>query len=140
MIQKTRNQHHVPQLYLRKFTKIDDRLNVYDKKANKIRLNQRIDKICSESFFYDLSADQLIKENPNCDPYSIRQFVDEFNYSKDGFFQFIENEFSITDDEKGILSNLMAIQYLRTKKYKEELKNYYISCAKENLVENYKNE
>lgn len=174
MTQKTKNQHYVPQVYLKKFAIIgsNDKLNVYDKKTNTIRNDQRIDKLASERFFYDVSAEKLIKENPNHDPDSVKQFVDEFNNGKDGSFQYIEKDFfseiieselgqllnkiikradkaspwfrqncySIMDNERGKLSILMAMQYMRTKRYKEELKNALSLKYKDFFRKSYKKE
>ncbi len=174
MTQKTKNQHYVPQVYLKNFAILgnNEKLNVYDKKTNVIRKNQSIENLAIERFFYDVSAENLIKENPDKDPDSVKQFVDDFNNSKDGSFQYIEKEFfseiieselgqllnkiieradkvspcfrqnsySIMKDEKVKLSIIMAMQYMRTKRYKEELKNTLSLEYKDFFCEFYKKE
>lgn len=42
-----KNQHFVPQCYLRKFGDSNEKINVFDKSKNEIRLNQSINNIAS---------------------------------------------------------------------------------------------
>jgi hypothetical protein len=52
--QKTRNQHYVPQLYLKKFVNGDNKLEVFDNK-NLRQLNPKSTKsVCSSDFFYSV--------------------------------------------------------------------------------------
>lgn len=48
---KVKNQHFVPRCYLKNFVDKDERINVFDKEKNDIRINQKIDNIESNRFF-----------------------------------------------------------------------------------------
>jgi hypothetical protein len=67
--QLVKNQHYVPQRYLRYFAekfikknKTISRFNVFDKEKIQTRENQNIDSVASERFFYDVDFELLLKE------------------------------------------------------------------------------
>lgn len=53
---KTKKQHYVPQFYLNQFYN-NKRLNVFDKKTNKIRCNQSIRELAQQNNFFDVNQD-----------------------------------------------------------------------------------
>ncbi len=64
-----KNQHYVPQRYLRKFGNVQrkqgkdiHRFNIFDKEKQQIRENQNIENYASERFFYDVDFEELLKE------------------------------------------------------------------------------
>lgn len=57
-----KNQHFVPQCYLRKFGDKNEKVNVFDKSKNEIRLKQPIDNIASQRFFYDIDFKKINRE------------------------------------------------------------------------------
>lgn len=56
-----KNQHFVPQCYLRKFGDSNEKVNVFDKSKNEIRFNQPINNIASQRFFYDIDFEEINK-------------------------------------------------------------------------------
>lgn len=56
---KVKNQHFVPRCYLKNFANTGERINVFDKEKNQIRINQKIDNISSSRFFYDIDLDAI---------------------------------------------------------------------------------
>ncbi|NKF05283.1 DUF4238 domain-containing protein [Clostridium gasigenes] len=60
-----KNQHYVPQCYLRYFSqtrKKISKVSLFDKKKCVIRENQNIEKVASERFFYDIDFETVINE------------------------------------------------------------------------------
>ncbi|NFC04836.1 DUF4238 domain-containing protein [Clostridium botulinum] len=115
---KVKNQHFVPRCYLRNFANKDERINVFDKEKNQIRVNQKIDNIASSRFFYDIDLEEidevLKKENlddidtllPNEVKLIFKQACEE---------QFIEKWFSekIEPELKNCINNLEAFYCLQ---------------------------
>ena len=50
----TKKEHYVPQVYLRRFCVSAEKIDVYDKVKNEIRLNQPLLNVASERYFYDV--------------------------------------------------------------------------------------
>ncbi|WP_171685524.1 DUF4238 domain-containing protein [Paenibacillus planticolens] len=94
---KVKNQHFVPQSYLKRFS-INEQLFVYDKIINKTPYKTNIRNVAAESYFYDIPEDI-------------------FNQTKDQFppeyqdIEFIEKEFSKLEREFNSLLNNLCIKY-----------------------------
>ena len=58
MAAENKNQHYVPQYYLREFSNIKEQLYVYDLKTKK-KFKQKIDGIAAKKFFYNVNLDLL---------------------------------------------------------------------------------
>lgn len=117
-MEKVKNQHFVPRCYLRNFVDKDERINVFDKGKNQIRVNQNIDKIASSRFFYDIDLEAidevLLKENldgvDNLLPIEVKKIFEQA--CKD---QFVEKWFSekIEPSLKSCIKNLKAYYLLQ---------------------------
>ncbi|MEQ6856000.1 DUF4238 domain-containing protein [Lysinibacillus capsici] len=127
-----KNQHYVPQSYLKYFADSKEKIFVFDKVNEKI-FPSNVRNIASERFFYDFPeslVDSLNESLPN------KQVVEKF------FSKHIEGEFSkllnnirarytlssdiysiiaITKEEKSKLSILLTYQLLRTKEFRETM-------------------
>ncbi len=64
-----KNQHYVPQRYLRNFANMETkkskdifRFFIFDKVKNQVRANQNVENYASERYFYDVDFDELIDE------------------------------------------------------------------------------
>lgn len=150
------NQHYVPQRYLRLFAnkvkkknKTIFRLNVFDKEKVEIRVNQNIDRVASERFFYDVDFEELIKEAEkegiDIDP-EYKKLIEQVDK------QTIENTFAskvettmfdplaeiltiytmtqkkayphvtvIPDSKRPVIAYYLSLQLMRTKEYREKL-------------------
>jgi hypothetical protein len=99
MVSRVKNQHFVPQSYLKRFS-INDQIYVYDKVISKAPYKTNIRNVAAESYFYDIPEDI-------------------FNQTKDQFppeyqdIQFVEKEFSKLEREfNSFLNNLCAKYFL----------------------------
>lgn len=154
-IKKTKKQHYVPQTYLKSFSiqnkkGTTDKLNVYDKK-NKRFYNASISDVMEKNCFYDINIKNLLLELDN------NKLRDEFQIPNEWDEQLIEHSLSLVECElkKVIdiikdpkrhdyfkftkifnrihLSQLMAIQFIRTPKGRE-----FISDIEKELMKNKK--
>lgn len=90
---RVKNQHYVPQCYLRKFGDSNEKINVFDKSKNEIRFNQSINNIASQRFFYDIDFKSMNDEIES-KGIEIPRDLKEFTSNTDK--QLIENWFSST--------------------------------------------
>ncbi|SHH24142.1 DUF4238 domain-containing protein [Clostridium grantii] len=82
-----KNQHYVPQRYLKYFAnniikkgKTIARLNIFDKEKAQIRYNQNVESIASERFFYDVNFETLIKEAEEEEIDIEQEYIDLVNH------------------------------------------------------------
>lgn len=153
MPEKTKKEHYVPRVYLRRFCKNPEKLNVYDKANNEIRLNQHIMDIASERYFYDIDfnafADRI---DANDEIWQAAKGLD-VQYIEHMFGSGIEvayeerigtvidrlmnktdweilNCYAITEEEKEFMSLWIAHQVIRTKAFRENLSKLHQATAK----------
>lgn len=129
-------QHFVPQCYLRNFSPNRNNVFIYDKIERKPYRNT-VDKIAYKDFFYELPEKFI--ENIDKIPYGTKFFEKEFfannienqynlileNITSKGeswIKDKIENEI-ITQKEKEIFAQLIAIQYLRMPDIRQKYSN-----------------
>lgn len=133
-IQKTKNQHYVPQGYLEKFTYDGSRLFVFDKFSKK-SYPTHTKNIASETYFYDVHSDLLqdfheqvsIRGYPPEDSAIIERASDPqlvehelsaiesvFYRERNELLNTLNNMGSIKPDQKEAMAYFMTIQMLRT--------------------------
>lgn len=153
MQQEVIKQHYVPQFYLRKFgkgKKKDRKLYVFNKKTLKIDKEVNTKVIANEDYFYDLTETMIEKIckifniNNDNEKIKIKQiFENTFSNiekkSSDVFNSItnkIKNYFTpnlksikiynfITLEEREIFSLFLAIQYIRTYAFREQISFIY---------------
>jgi hypothetical protein len=160
MSELVKNQHYVPQRYLKYFAntikkkkKTISRLNVFDKEKLEIRVNQNIEGVASERFFYDVDFDEIIKE---AEEEGIKIEQEYMSLVKQVDRQTIEhtfatkvettmfdpiaeivttytmiqkkayiNSFVIPESKRAIIAYYLSLQFVRTKEFREKLIQMY---------------
>lgn len=97
---KVKNQHFVPQSYLKRFS-INEQLFVYDKVINKTPYKTNIRNVAAESYFYDIPEDIFNKIKDQLPP----EYQD---------IQIVEKEFSKLEQEFNSLLNNLCTKYSLT--------------------------
>ncbi len=119
MGKETKNQHYVPQFYLRRFANEYDRICVYDLKEKELRDNQHPKKYAAGRYFYDVTKAELkeiLKELVEFKP----ELEYQIDYDDD---QFIEHYFSKSELDAQNIMNLVENEphRLREKVFKQKL-------------------
>lgn len=109
--QITKNQHHVPQFYLKKFTNKDNKLEILDCKRRKIVTPRSPKSVCSEEYFYSVNNEfdeisQILEAEFGKIETKISQAYDKI---AEKFISFKQ----ITENDKMLVATFMSFQYLR---------------------------
>lgn len=133
---KVKNEHYVPQCYLRNFriSGTDGKINVFDKKMEQIRLNQNISDIASERYFYDIDIDKILGELSEEKRNDIlQQMGDKYEVYKNDKTQRIEKFFS--DVIEGDYSQvLMSVVEKAEKATPWHINNCYCMSEREKVI------
>lgn len=118
-----RLQHYVPQFLLKNFHREDkELLFVYDKEQRKM-FSSPSRNIASENGFYNFgeSAEHTLE-------FGLGDIEGE---ASSVIRKMLESESAgvVTDDEKGLLSSFLAIQFVRTKYYRNYLRDSYLQFS-----------
>ncbi len=102
----TKDQHFVPQFYLKRFVNAEDKLEILDCERRKIIQSRTPKHVCNEEWFYSLrgKADdisQIIEK-------SFQKIEDYIAKSYDGIIQKIIECEEITQEDKMIISTFMS--------------------------------
>lgn len=112
-----KNQHYVPQFYLNYFANEKGNIFVYDKFTDKqFPSNSR--GIASEGYFYDIKRGEM----QNIEKYLNRQYEESFSQFMPSLIERMEspNDFTLTDMDKTEIASFLSLQYIRTKRFREE--------------------
>lgn len=128
MSKVVKNQHYVPRLYLRGFAKPqgkDYKICVYDKENGVVRVNQSIDNVGAERYFYDLEYEKVF------DVEKVRNIKeDDENYEKLKEFRNLD----ITSlDEQFMEKHFSESIEPRFKIMLDTIKSAYMLANKENI-------
>ncbi len=115
---KIKLQHYVPRFYLKKFTfnRDKDLLYCFDK-AEKKNFTVNISKIGCESYFYDISVDvdqkfeKILSDKERKFSVAYHKLIRKRNLKR------------LSTKERRSIAELVALQELRTKEYREMLRN-----------------
>ncbi|WP_100334124.1 DUF4238 domain-containing protein [Bacillus alkalisoli] len=170
-----KNQHYVPQRYLRKFAvaqkkinKNNYRFNIFDKEKQESRENQNVENYASERYFYDVDFHKLLEE-AKAEGITIEDGIEDLTDKVDK--QHLENVFAtkvettmfdpfeniitkytltpanmytkvqvVPEEDKAIIAYYLAIQFVRTKEYREKIIQMYEKGTKLLLRKGLKNE
>jgi len=120
-VQKTKNQHTVPQGYLKPFTYYGKRLYVFDKYTQ--RWNSRSTKsVASLPYFYDFPEDvRMDFGDPQLVEHIFSGIEPIFYNLRDDVLRTIDRQGRITGKQRVAMSYFMAVQYLRTVEQRRNL-------------------
>lgn len=138
---RVKNQHFVPQFYLRKFTSSNDRLYVFDK-FTKRSFPTNVKNIASETGFYDFHPDfytglqekasiEGIKQedalllskvlDPQLIEHELAEREAKFSPIFDEILYAIEHKKPLTEEQRWYLTEFIVLQILRTPEYRRTL-------------------
>ncbi len=116
-----KNQHYVPQFILKNFSNgKKDQVCVFDKKVGG-NFKSNVKNIASENGFYNFKVDN--------EDYSLEPLLCNIETSSAKIIKQIvvsESLDKLTKEDKKILSHFIAIQFVRTKDYREHFKDIFI--------------
>lgn len=133
----TKNQHYVPQFYLKKFTNSNWKLETLNMNNKKIIKSQSPKHVCSWDYFYVLETWKQDKTS--------QIFEDMFNYFEDRFaviYDKLLKEIHETHQiEENILYGLcefVAVSRLRGKSFRDLMLKWSQDLMKELMISNYR--
>lgn len=137
-----KNQHYIPQFYLKRFGK-NNKIDVYNKKNQKYIENTNVTNFACEKYFYDIDlkeieaelkiyknypglniSDQLYNETIN-NPQLIEETLSKLESKMSSYMEALENDYSLvnTDDFLSILFIFIRTLAIRTSGYRSKLEN-----------------
>ena len=157
MAGETKKEHYVPQVYLRRFCVSAEKVNVYDKVNNEIRLNQPLLNVASERYFYDIdliayneelkargepTLDESFPGFEKIDPQYIEHmfgrgiegaYEQKIGHIIDSLLEksdwYLKNCFAITQEDKMFFALWAAHQFVRTKSFRETVSKIHQATA-----------
>lgn len=135
-----KNQHYIPQFYLKRFGK-NGKIDVYDIKNKKFIPNSNVSNFASKRFFYDIDTNKLDSElsilkeiyNVSDDDSNYRRILDNPQFIEEtlskvesnmaNYLDKLENDFSLITNEEFLSTFFIFIRTLsiRTDGYRETL-------------------
>lgn len=134
--QKTKNQHYVPQLYLKRFLNNDNKLEVFDNK-NLIWLKPKpTNRVCSSDFFYSIRdwKEDLIAEMLEDIFY---QYESSFLKIYNWLVEEIMNWQKISDKNHYNLCEFISSLWIRGKYFREEMNSSQEEITKKLIKMNF---
>ena len=134
--QWTKNQHYVPQFYLKKFTKQNWKIEVLDLANKRILKEQSVEHICSGDYFYSVKDGEK---------HVVSQIIEDlFNYYENKFsdiyFELVDNISNYKEIEDKLiyeLSEFVTISRLRGEYFKNHMKNSQAEMTKKMMQMSY---
>ncbi len=127
--QTTKDQHYVPQFYLRQFVNAEDKLNILDCERRKIVIPRTPKSVCNEEYYYSVrnDLDEVSQEMER----ELSRIEDNISKLYDKTAQKFLNFEQITDKEKLIISTFMSLQYLRGPYMRKQIKRMNENITKQ---------
>jgi hypothetical protein len=127
---KVKKQHYVPQFYLKRFSDNGKTIFVFDKESKVVR-KANISDVAEQRFFYDFPKE--IAENADIQMFE-KVFAKAEQRFKEVLEQFIESpEREITLKQKHEISPHIAMQWMRTKEFRETIIEGYEKVGQANI-------
>jgi hypothetical protein len=118
---KVKKEHLVPESYLKRFTYNGSQLFVFDK-FTKRPFPANINDIAAESYFYDIPPEFVTgKVKQQITEEILSDIETSFSNVSHGIIEAIENNGSITANQKEAMSYFLTVQILRTRKFRNLL-------------------
>lgn len=155
-----KNQHYIPEFYLKRFGK-NEKIDAYDIKNKKFIPNTNVSNFACRRFFYDTEYDNLkntlsiykqvvfISEEKFENKFKELQFIEKFLSRLEGemsiYFENFEKDNSLIDDENFLITLFifMDILSIRTVSYRKEQENIaeqklnWLKSLDKEIVKNY---
>ncbi len=109
--QITKNQHYVPEFYLRKFANTKDKLEILDCERRKVVATRSPKSICIGEYYY--SADNKLDEVSQALEKEFQRIESDISKVYDGITEKFINSEQITESDKMLVATFMSLQYLR---------------------------
>ncbi len=109
--QITKNQHYVPQFYLRKFANSNDKLEILDCGRRKVVASRSPKSVCNEEYYY--SANNQLDEVSQALEKEFQRIESDISKVYDDIMGKFINFEQITENDKILVSTFMSLQYLR---------------------------
>lgn len=109
--QITKNQHYVPQFYLRKFANNENKLEILDCGRRKVVTPRSPKSVCNEEYYY--SANNKLDEVSQALEKEFQRIESDISKAYDNIAQKFINFEQITEDDKMLIATFMSLQYLR---------------------------
>jgi len=109
--QITKNQHYVPQFYLRKFVNIEDGLEILDCERRKVVAARSPKSVCNEEYYY--STNNQRDEVSQALEKEFQRIESEISKVYDDIARKFVNFEQITESDKMLVATFMSLQYLR---------------------------
>lgn len=109
--QITKDQHYVPQFYLKKFINIEGKLEILDCKRRKVVASRTTKSVCNEEYYY--SVNNKLDEISQVFEKELQNIESDISKVYDKISQKFVNFEQITEDDKLLVATFMSLQYLR---------------------------
>ncbi len=109
--QITKNQHYVPQFYLRKFANNEDKLEILDCERRKVVAPRSPKSVCNEEYYY--SANNKLDEVSQALEKEFQRIESDISKVYDSIVKKFVNFEQITENDKMLVATFMSLQYLR---------------------------
>lgn len=128
--QKTKNQHYIPQLYLKKFTFDEKNICIFDNEKIKKWKTRNIKSICSWEYFYSINTGEeditsQLLEDMFC------AYENNFLKIYDNLVDEIKKWKSISDKNHYVLCEFISSLWIRWKYFRDEINNSQEDLIKE---------
>ncbi len=109
----TKNQHYVPQFYLKSFTNSNNELNIFNVKNKRRETSRGTKRICAEDFFYAMKTGEEDEISQQVESLLNSEFETPFSASIPQVVKKIEENKKINNQDKYNLALFMNIMWMR---------------------------
>jgi hypothetical protein len=117
-MQKTKRQHYVPQFYLRRFSGNGDSVFVFDKASDSVFESNTLN-IAQERYFFDLPKEAIENEDPQVLEQIFSEMEADYATLLDEILGSLARKKRFNPKYKTMMALFVAIQFLRTKEYRQ---------------------
>ena len=139
----TKNQHYVPQFYLRLFSRDEDKKSIWVlDKYKELIYSSAIEKVASENYFYDFPKvfESALSQLSGQNQFQLLERAlghDEGTYhtALTSIITRVDDpeNFSLSVEEKEVLSYFIACQYTRTRDFRIKMEHFFDTVINEPL-------
>jgi len=127
--QITKDQHYVPQFYLRRFVRSDGKLEILDCERRQISSSRTPKSVCNEEYYYSV-RNELDEVSQDIEK-KLGRIEDKVSESYDKIADKIRNSQQIMNADKSIISSFISLQYLRGPYMRKQIERMNEKVVKE---------
>lgn len=127
--QITINQHIIPELYLKRFTNEEGRLETLNIELKKIVKSQSIGSVCSDKFFYAVKTGKFDQISQDIESV-LEKIETAFSISLPEVEKKVLSNSKIIHDDKFLLSLFMTLLWVRSEKMRNNFSKMYSKFGK----------